>query len=113
MKTGNYSRYAILYLAYFVYSVSAVCAKYAAKQTSIKGVAVFMFLEFACLGVYALIYQQALKRFPLSVALSNKGITVILTLIWAVLLFHEQINAFNILGSASIIAGICLVSLDE
>lgn len=113
MKVGNYSKYLILYLAYFVYSISAVCAKYAAKQTTVKGVVLFILLEIACLGVYALIYQQALKRFPLSVALSNKGITVILTLMWAVLLFHEQISGFNLLGSASIIAGICLVSLDE
>lgn len=113
MKANNLTKYFILYSAYFVYSISAVCAKYAAKQPDLKGMMLFMFLEFVCLGIYAVIYQQALKRFPLSVALSNKGITVILTLMWAVILFNEQITTFNIIGSVCIIAGIGLVALDE
>ena len=110
MDRPSVKNYLLLYSAYFVYSVSAVCAKFASRQTDIIGLGGFMLLEIICLGVYALIYQQALKHFPLSVALSNKGIVVILTLMWAMLLFGEQITPMNILGSASIIIGIWLVS---
>lgn len=113
MNKEKVSSFLFLYTAYFVYSVSAVCAKYASAQSSLKGLALFLMLEVACLGVYALIYQQALKRFSLSVALSNKGITVIFTLLWAAFLFHEQVTARNIAGVAMIIAGIWLVSKND
>ena len=103
----------VLYAAYIVYSISSVCSKLAAKQPDIRMLLVFMALEFVCLGIYALIYQQALKRFPLGVAMSNKGITMILALLWSSVIFHEQITLFNILGSAGIVLGIWLVSSDD
>lgn len=113
MERPSARNYLLLYTAYFVYSISSVCAKYASGQTDIAGFGAFMLLEIFCLGIYALIYQQALKHFPMSVALSNKGVTVILTLMWAALLFGEKITPLNIVGSASIILGIWMVSGDD
>ena len=69
--------------------------------------------EFVLLAVYALMWQQALKRFPLIVAMSSKGITVIYGLLWSVLLFKEHITINNIIGAAMVILGIGLVSSND
>ena len=76
-------------------------------------VLVFAVLELVCLGVYALVWQQVLSRFPLVVAMANKGSVVLINLIWSVLLFGEQVNGYNLAGAAIIIAGIWLVSGDR
>lgn len=112
MSKHKISDYAILYAAFFVYSLSSVCAKFAALQSERLYTFLFFAAEIVCLGVYALIYQQALKRFSLVVAMSNKGITVILGLLWSIALFGEQIGLLNILGAVVIIAGIWMVSSD-
>ena len=103
----------ILYAAYVVYSFSAVFSKLAAKQADFKMLVVFMAAEFVLLGIYALIYQQALKKFPLGVAMSNKGITVILALVWSAVIFGEKITVANIAGVLLIVAGIWMVSADD
>ena len=96
-----------------VYSFVSVFAKIASGQDSIKKTLLFMFIELCFLGIYALVWQQVLKKFPLVVALSSKGVTVIFALVWSVLLFHERISIQNILGAAMIVLGIGLVSADD
>ena len=69
-------------------------------------------MEILILGIYAIIWQQVLKRFELSFAMSNKGIAVLFSMIWSVLIFHEKITVNNVIGLVIIIAGIGLVSAD-
>ena len=113
MNTGKLKNYLLLYAAFFIYSISAVCSKMASKQDQAILLMVFLGAEIVFLGLYALVYQKALKRFPLAVAMANKGITVIFALIWSVILFKENITAWNILGCIIIIAGIGMVSTDD
>lgn len=113
MKKIKIRDYVILYGAFLVYSFSAVFAKMASRQNMLTNVIFFMGLEVILLGIYALIWQQALKRFPLVVAMSSKGITVIMTMIWAVVFFHEHITVRNIVGAGIIILGIWMVSSDD
>lgn len=61
------------------------------------------------LGVYAILWQQAIKGFHPSVAYSNKSVNLIWTLIVSALLFGEQITWNNLAGAALIILGVCLV----
>ena len=104
--------YAMLYGAFLLYSASTVCAKLAAGQNILFKIVLFLGLEIVCLGFYALIWQQTLKRFSLIVAMASKGIVVIFNLIWSVLLFQEVISFYNVLGAAIIIFGIWVVSSD-
>lgn len=104
--------YCILYFAFLIYSVSSVCAKLAARQDVLIRIVAFIGLEVVCLGVYALIWQQALKRFSLVTAMASKGIVVIFNLIWSFLLFKEEITIWNLIGAAVIIGGIWMVSSD-
>lgn len=62
--------------------------------------------------IYAILWQQILKKFILSVAYMNKGTIIIWTFIWARLFFYENITFNNILGAVLIIAGIVMVFKD-
>lgn len=105
--------YMVLYGGFLIYSLVSVFAKVAATQDKIIWALFFMVLEFCMLGVYAIIWQQVLKRFPLIMAMSNKGVTVILALVWSVIIFDEKITVWNIVGVVMIILGIWMVSQDN
>ncbi len=105
--------YGLLYFNFVIYSLVSVFAKYASMQERYIMVCVFASGEVLLLGIYAILWQQILKRFPLVVAIANKGVTVIFGLLWAALLFNEQVTMWNILGAGIIMAGIWVVSTDE
>ena len=58
--------------------------------------------------VYAILWQQVIKRIELSTAYMFKGTTIIFTMLFAYWLFGEQITWNNILGAVIIIIGIVL-----
>lgn len=60
------------------------------------------------IGVYAILWQQVIKRIELSTAYMFKGTTIIFTMLFAYWLFGEQITWNNILGAVIIIIGIVL-----
>lgn len=60
------------------------------------------------MGLYAVLWQQVLKRIELSVAYMFKGTSIIFVVLLAYLLFGEQITWNNILGAVIIIIGIVL-----
>lgn len=112
-KKHRISDFVILYGGFLIYSVSSVFAKEAGIQETILRTLVFFVLEFLFLGIYAIIWQQTLKRFSLITAMSNKGITVLFSLLWSVLIFKEGITLMNIMGAGLIIAGVVVVSSDD
>lgn len=60
------------------------------------------------LGVYAIIWQQILKRMDVSDAYMFKGLSVIFTLALAWIFFSETITLTNCIGAALIVGGIAL-----
>ena len=106
--TTKIKDYGLLYFAFIIYSFVSVFAKIASGQSELWRTLLFMFIECFFLGVYALIWQQALKR-----SMSNKGVTVVLGLLWSVFLFGESITIMNIVGAVLIIFGIWMVSSDD
>lgn len=60
------------------------------------------------MGVYALLWQQVIRRMPISTAYMFKGTSLIFVLLFSALLFGEGITTNNLIGSAIIIAGIVL-----
>lgn len=70
----------------------------------------FAILSIVLIGVYAILWQQILGKFPLVTAFSNKGIVVVWNMLLAFFIFNEQITLENIVGGAVIILGIVVVS---
>ena len=69
----------------------------------------YYFLQLTLFVIYAIVWQQLIKHFTLSVAYLNKSLGIIWTAIIAVLIFNEMITIANILGAVVIISGIVLV----
>ena len=58
--------------------------------------------------LYAVLWQQILKRIELSLAYMFKGTSIVFVMILAYWLFGEQITWNNVLGAIIIIVGIVL-----
>ena len=66
--------------------------------------------ELLLLGLYAVAWQQIIKRMPLTVAFASKAVTVVWGIIWGAVIFHEAVTAGKVIGAALIIAGIIVYS---
>ena len=104
----------LLHALFFVYSFSTVLSKVAAMEEtmSIRFFAFYGGVLFL-LGVYAIVWQQLIKKLPLVFAYANKAITIVWGIIWGALLFSERITSGKIIGAAVVIAGIIIFSLGE
>lgn len=110
MKTSG-KTYIALHFLLMLYSISGVFSKLAASYG-------FMSLEFLIqyalmiliLGVYAIGWQQILKRMPLTTAFSNKAATVVWGIVWGVVIFSENLTWPKIVGGILIIIGVILFS---
>lgn len=97
-----------------VYTFSGVFGKMATDGHDFmsREFILYVFLDVAVLGVYALLWQQALKRFPLHVAYSNRATATVWGIVWAYFVFGEAITVMNIVGTVFILAGTFLVNSD-
>ena len=66
----------------------------------------FYGLEVVILGIYAILWQQVIKKYDLSVAYANKAVTLLWALLWSVLLFNEKLKWNHIVGVAIVMVGI-------
>ena len=66
--------------------------------------------ELLILGIYALLWQQMIKKFELSVAYTNRAMALLWSLIWAVVIFKDNITVKNVIGVALVIAGTIIVN---
>ena len=99
--------------AVILYSFADIAAKYASRHAFLTGPYVLWIgAEFLILGLYALAWQQIIKRTDISVAYSNRAAAVVWTTLWAALLFHETITPKNIVGICILFAGIWMVNRD-
>ena len=91
------------------FSLGGIFSKLASKQS-------FLSLEFIlCYGallfimfVYAIGWQQIIKRLPLTMAYANRAITIVWGIIWGLLFFNEKLNVGKIIGAVIVIAGVLL-----
>lgn len=103
-----------LQMVIVIFTVSSVIAKFASGQEflSVKFI-VFYGLEIVILGIYAILWQQAIKKIDLSIAYANKAMGVLWSMIWAVIIFHNQITLQNVIGVLLVIAGTIVLNSSE
>ena len=101
--------YIVLIGINMLYACVSIFTKYASQQE-------FMSWNYMCgligaigvMGLYAVLWQQVLKRIELSLAYMFKGTSLIFVMLLAYILFCEQITWNNIIGAIIIISGIVL-----
>ena len=104
------SGFLILHFAIFILSLASLCSKSASAHDFLSpgfillygGVVVALF-------VYAIIWQQVLKRMPLVIAFANKVATLFWSFIYGVLIFGEGVRPNMIIGMLVVVAGVLLV----
>ncbi len=97
--------------AVVVYSLSTVAANLASKQAflSVKYIGFFA-LEFFILAAYAVMWQQIIKKFPLSVAYANKPLTLMWSMLWNFIIFHQGITPWKVVGVLLVVIGITVMN---
>ena len=103
-----------LHVLLLVYSLCGFFSKNASRQPFLS----FEFCAFyagmlAILVVYAIGWQQILKRMPLTVAFANKAITVVWGIVWGAVFFQEAITPLMIVGAVLVMAGVVLFSIAD
>ena len=104
----------ILQVIILIYTLSTVTAKFASNEEflSIKFI-LFYGLEIFILGVYAILWQQIIKKFEISVAYANRAMSLLWSIVWAIVFFGEQITLKNVIGVIIVIIGTIIVNSDE
>lgn len=101
----------LLQAVFLIYSINSIVAKLASGQESFSMTFIMLYgLELVILGVYAILWQQIIKKFELSVAYANKAVTLIWAMIWGALIFKEQITLSKVGGILLVIVGIIILN---
>ena len=104
----------LLHVALLIYSAAGVFSKNAAQHPPFS---IWFILFYAgmilVLGIYALFWQQIIKRLPLTFAYANKAVTVIWGVVLGKLVFSEQITFRQGVACGIIIAGTVLYVLAD
>ena len=108
---GPYIHFVFLFLSVVFQSLNGIFSKYAAislGNATLPALATNLFyvLSLVCLLLQAIVWQQALMRFPLSFAYPFMSLTNFVVLLASALLFHEGITLANVAGLILISVGI-------
>ena len=104
----------MLQFSVMVYSLSTVAGNMASKHEFLSlGYILFFGLDFFILGVYAILWQQIIKRFQLSVAYANKAMTLLWSMVWNFLIFSQGITVKKVIGVLIVMAGVVVMNMGE
>ena len=108
MKKAKYL--IILHIILALFSVSGIFSKLAAgeEMLSVKWILYYGTVLFF-LFIYAIAWQQIIKKMPIVTAYANKAVMVVWGIVWGFLFFGEAITIQKITGAVIIIAGVYLV----
>lgn len=101
--------YIVLIGINMLYACVSLFTKYASQQEFMSwNYMVGLIGAIGVMGLYAVLWQQVLKRIELSLAYMFKGSSLIFVMLLANVIFGEQITWNNIIGAIIIISGIVL-----
>jgi len=97
-----------------IYTFASIFAKLASGE-EIFSISFFVFtgLELAVLFLYALIWQQVMKKTELTVAYANREMYLLWSLLWAAVFFHNKITPANVIGCILVIVGTVVITGDD
>jgi drug/metabolite transporter (DMT)-like permease len=111
---SNTKQILLLHSSILIFSTTGIFSKLAAININNNGVFhiwTFIFaglMLFDC-GIYALFWQKNLKHFEMNVAYAHRSIYNVWSLLWAVVIFSEEITLGNVVGTSLIIIGVLVI----
>lgn len=104
----------ILQAVVVVYTLSSVVAKFATgKELFSFSFFLFYGLEIVILGIYAILWQQMIKRFDLSVAYANRAMAIVWSAVWAIVLFKDVLALKQVIGIGFVVLGTIIVNSEQ
>lgn len=104
----------MLQIVIAIYTLSTVFAKFASGQEFMSFKFILYYgLEMLILAVYAVVWQQLIKKFDISVAYANKAMGLLWSIVWAILIFNETITIKNVIGVVIVIVGTIIVNSED
>ena len=102
--------YLLMYFSFIIYSSSGIFLKLSSYYPffSLK-YCLYFGLAIVSFGIYAIFWQQVLKKIDLSVAMAHKPFVLVLGVVLAFLFFKEQITIRLIIGCLLILTGITII----
>ncbi len=96
-----------------IYTINSIIAKFA-TSAEVFSLKFFLFYgaEVMVLGIYAICWQQMIKRFDLSVAYANRSMAILWTALWSLIIFKEALNLKQVIGILLVVAGTIVVNLN-
>ena len=103
------STYLSLLCVNLIYACTSIFTKLASEQ-SFLSMPYLLWISGAMgvMGLYAVLWQQVIKRMPIAEAYMFKGTSLIFVLLLSALIFGEAITPQNIIGAMFIIVGIVM-----
>lgn len=109
-KRSSLKQILLLQAAVLIFSCSSLLMKVAAQYPALSWPWILIYgASVLVLGIYALCWQQFLKRMPLTTAYANRAMTMFWSMVFGALLFSEQISWNMIVGVGIIGLGIYFV----
>ncbi len=106
--------YIVLHSIILLSTLGGICSKTAARKEFMSFEWMFFYgLVLLILAVYALLWQQIIRKLPLNLAYANKSVSLIWSMIWGVTVFGETISIGNIIGAVMVLTGIILMVTGE
>jgi drug/metabolite transporter (DMT)-like permease len=114
MKTEHLKLILLLHIVLLGYSLGGIFSKMAAKESFLsKPFIAYYGMVLFILFLYAVLWQQILKKLPLVVAYVNKAVTVVWGLVWGYVFFQENITIRKVIASMIIIVGIICITTEQ
>ena len=99
-----------LQFAVMLYACTGIFTKLASRENTLSlRFVIFYGIALLIMFVYALLWQQFLRRLPLSTAYAHRCLSSIWSIIIGKTFFMEQISANQIIGSLVLIAGVYMI----
>lgn len=112
MKNGRV--YLALHLLLVLYSCSGILSKIASGCDFLSaGFCVCYAGIIVLLGIYAICWQQIIKRLPLTTAYANRAVTVVWGMVWGVVVFKEHLGILQVFGGIVVLIGVALFASSD
>ena len=103
-----------LHILLVIYSFSGIFSKYASYQEFFDTKFIFLYAGLLLiLVIYAIGWQQIIRRLPLSTAFAHKSVTIIWSMLWGILFFQEELTLGKCAGILMVMMGVILFSKSE
>lgn len=113
-KSSNLFSFLFMHIAFLVYCLYPLLGKFATRYELLSFPFIALYcVVFGVLFVYAILWQQVLKKIPLTTAIANKSITIVWGMIFGLLIFREQVSLKMIIGATLILSGIMILSTEK